>query len=103
MGFRFCRVLRKEQTYQPISFQLINIRQTLSGKRLMTPSRQLAAEPPEHLCVKTTQNVFSAGEAVKPVFYTEWNSSSNPRDELHDEPYAAAFIAKTILESNGSG
>lgn len=37
----------------------------------------------------------------KPVFYTEWNSSSNPRDALHDEPYAAAFVAKTILEANG--
>ncbi len=34
----------------------------------------------------------------KPLFYTEWNSSSNPRDRMHDEPYAAAFIAKTVLE-----
>ncbi len=32
------------------------------------------------------------------LFYTEWNSSSNPRDKMHDEPYAAAFIAKTVLE-----
>ncbi|MBA2352483.1 MAG: beta-xylosidase [Burkholderiales bacterium] len=37
----------------------------------------------------------------KPVYYTEWNASSNPRDERHDEPYAAAFVAKTILEVNG--
>ncbi|MDQ3418294.1 MAG: glycosyl hydrolase [Acidobacteriota bacterium] len=37
----------------------------------------------------------------KPVFYTEWNASSNPRDARHDEPYAAAFVAKTILEANG--
>jgi len=37
----------------------------------------------------------------KPVYYTEWNASSNPRDELHDGPYAAAFVAKTMLESNG--
>ncbi len=36
-----------------------------------------------------------------PVFYTEWNASSNPRDARHDEPYAAAFVAKTILEANG--
>lgn len=36
-----------------------------------------------------------------PVYYTEWNASSNPRDPLHDEPYAAAFIAKTVLETNG--
>ncbi|HKG98026.1 MAG TPA: glycosyl hydrolase [Pyrinomonadaceae bacterium] len=37
----------------------------------------------------------------RPVYYTEWNSSSNPRDPLHDEPYAAAFVASTVMEANG--
>jgi xylan 1,4-beta-xylosidase len=37
----------------------------------------------------------------KPVYYTEWNTSSNPRDPLHDEPYAAAFVAKTVMEMGG--
>lgn len=36
-----------------------------------------------------------------PLYYTEWNSSSNPRDPMHDEPYSAAFIVKTILEAQG--
>jgi xylan 1,4-beta-xylosidase len=36
-----------------------------------------------------------------PLYYTEWNSSSNPRDPRHDEPYAAAFAAKTALEAGG--
>lgn len=36
-----------------------------------------------------------------PVYYTEWCTSSNPRDAMHDEPYAAAFIVKTIMEANG--
>lgn len=36
----------------------------------------------------------------KPVYYTEWNASSNPRDHLHDEPYAAAFVTKTIMEAS---
>lgn len=35
-----------------------------------------------------------------PVYYTEWNSSSNPRDPRHDEPYAAAFVAKTVLDAS---
>jgi len=46
------------------------------------------------------QDVFRQAKG-KPVYYTEWNSSSNPRDELHDEPYAAAFVTKTIMEANG--
>ena len=37
----------------------------------------------------------------KPVYYTEWNSSSNPRDPLHDESYAAAFVVSTIMEAKG--
>lgn len=37
----------------------------------------------------------------RPVYYTEWNSSSNPRDPLHDESYAAAFAVSTILEARG--
>jgi xylan 1,4-beta-xylosidase len=36
-----------------------------------------------------------------PVYYTEWCTSSNPRDPMHDDPYAAAFIVKTVLEQNG--
>jgi xylan 1,4-beta-xylosidase len=36
-----------------------------------------------------------------PVYYTEWNTSANPRDPLHDEPYAAAFIIKSVMEANG--
>jgi xylan 1,4-beta-xylosidase len=34
-----------------------------------------------------------------PVYYTEWCTSSNPRDPMHDDPYAASFIVKTILEA----
>ncbi len=37
----------------------------------------------------------------KPVYYTEWSTSSNPFDELHDSAYAAAFIIKTLIEARG--
>lgn len=36
----------------------------------------------------------------RPVYYTEWNISSNPRDHYHDEPFAAAFAAKVVLETD---
>jgi xylan 1,4-beta-xylosidase len=36
-----------------------------------------------------------------PLYYTEWCTSSNPRDAMHDDPYAAAFIVKTVLEATG--
>jgi xylan 1,4-beta-xylosidase len=34
----------------------------------------------------------------KPLLYTEWNASSNPRYSPQDGPYAAAFVVKTVLE-----
>jgi len=36
-----------------------------------------------------------------PVYYTEWNTSADPFDELHDMPYAAAYIIKTVMEAQG--
>ena len=48
---------------------------------------------------ETRQARQQAGD--RPLYYTEWCTSSNPRDPMHDEPYAAAFIVKTIMEANG--
>jgi transketolase len=38
---------------------------------------------------------------IRPAYYTEWNISSNPRDPLHDGPFAAAFVTKIIMEAHG--
>ncbi len=32
-----------------------------------------------------------------PLYYTEWNISSNPRDPLHDLPFAAAYATRIIM------
>jgi xylan 1,4-beta-xylosidase len=37
----------------------------------------------------------------RPIYYTEWNITSNPRDPLHDQPFAAAFAAKVVMEVAG--
>ena len=36
-----------------------------------------------------------------PLYYTEWNTSAGLRDRFHDEPYAAAFVAKAIVDNVG--
>lgn len=35
-----------------------------------------------------------------PVYFTEWNISSNPRDHYHDEPFAAAYAARIVLRTD---
>src|SRR6185369_13004168 len=37
----------------------------------------------------------------RPLLYTEWNASSNPRYPRQDEAYAAAFAVKAALEVSG--
>ncbi|HEY5101767.1 MAG TPA: glycosyl hydrolase, partial [Steroidobacteraceae bacterium] len=60
---------------------------------------QLAASRRSALRDQTRKVRDQAGSM--PVYYTEWCTSSNPRDPLHDEAYAAAFVTKTIMEANG--
>lgn len=51
--------------------------------------------------VQTVRGQMAKHSCEVPLFYTEWSSSSNPRDPLHDQPYAAAFDAKTVLDMQG--
>jgi xylan 1,4-beta-xylosidase len=57
---------------------------------------QLAASERSVLREEAAKSVAQAHG--KPVYYTEWSTSSNPFDDLHDEAYAAAFVIKTVLE-----
>jgi xylan 1,4-beta-xylosidase len=33
----------------------------------------------------------------RPLYYTEWNTSSNPRHALHDQPFSAAYATHIIM------
>lgn len=62
------------------------------------PEAQLAQGHRSALREQAHETRRQAGS--KPVLYTEWNTSANRRDPLHDEPYAAAFVIKTALEAS---
>jgi len=36
-----------------------------------------------------------------PLYYTEWNTSARIPDDIHDEAYSAALVAKTITDNDG--
>lgn len=55
----------------------------------------------ERSALKKGAETIKAKSNGKPVYYTEWGTSSNPFDDLHDEPYAGAFVIKTIMEATG--
>jgi len=58
------------------------------------------AQSPRSILREWTQDVHRLARG-RPVYYTEWNASSNPRDPRHDESYAAAFVTKTVMETSG--
>ncbi len=69
------------------------------GKAGADTMSQLQHAPPE-VMREDARKVRTQAKGL-PVYYTEWNISSNPRDALHDEPFAAAFATKIILEAQG--
>lgn len=50
---------------------------------------QLAESPPDMMRDRARESRRIAGD--RPLYYTEWNVTSNPRDTLHDQPFTAAF------------
>jgi xylan 1,4-beta-xylosidase len=70
------------------------------GKAGADTISQLQHAPP-HVMRDDARKVRAQAKSL-PVYYTEWNISSNPRDALHDEPFAAAYAAKIVLEARGN-
>lgn len=69
-----------------------------------TDARGSPDDDTEHTLSKSTLGILrqrakkvrkQAGK--RPLYYTEWSTSSNPRDELHDDSYAAAYITQAML------
>jgi xylan 1,4-beta-xylosidase len=69
------------------------------GKAGANTLSQLQHAPP-HVMRDDVRTVRGQAKGL-PLYYTEWNISSNPRDALHDEPFAATYATKIILEAQG--
>lgn len=56
---------------------------------------QLQHAPPGVMRERASEARKIAGQ--RPLYYTEWNITSNPRDEMHDGPFCAALAVKLNL------
>jgi xylan 1,4-beta-xylosidase len=66
------------------------------GSESTSTLEQLAKAPRGVMCdqARAAREVIGA----LPLYYTEWSVTSNPRDTLHDQSYAAAYAIRTALE-----
>ncbi|HJR11839.1 MAG TPA: hypothetical protein VJ823_10560 [Rhodanobacteraceae bacterium] len=60
---------------------------------------QLSDAPRDVLIQRVRKMRQAVGD--RKLCYTEWNSSSNPFFDFHDQPYAAAFLFKNMLDVAG--
>lgn len=65
------------------------------GKIGADTETQLANAPRDVMLERVMEARTEAGE--RPLYYTEWNVSSNPRDPLHDLAFAAAYVARILM------
>lgn len=74
-----------------------------SGLTMEEFFRQFAHEMGRYECGVLRQMTEKArAEAGSlPLYYTEWNTSAVLPDSIHDEPYSAALVAKTIADNAG--
>jgi xylan 1,4-beta-xylosidase len=56
---------------------------------------QLEKAPPDTMRTHALEAKEQA--AGKPLLYTEWNVTSNPRDVLHDQSFAAALATRIVM------
>ncbi len=56
---------------------------------------QLEHAPKDVMRLRALEARASAGR--RPLYYTEWSISSNPRDPLHDSPFAAALAVRIAM------
>jgi xylan 1,4-beta-xylosidase len=57
---------------------------------------QLARAPISVMRDRALEARRAAGD--RPLYYTEWNITSNPRDPMHDGPFCAALAARFALD-----
>jgi len=55
------------------------------------------ADAPAHVMRDRAREARAAAGA-RPLYYTEWNITSNPRDPMHDGPFCAALATRFALD-----
>jgi xylan 1,4-beta-xylosidase len=89
-----------ERNHLPVDFITTHYYPTdaFSKDKAETDSK-LANAPPD-VMRQQAEKVKEQARGL-PIYFTEWNISSDPRHSLHDEPFAAAYAAHILMNLRG--
>jgi xylan 1,4-beta-xylosidase len=89
-----------ERNHLPVDFVTTHYYPTDAfGEEEAKTDKKLAAVPREVMRSQAEKVKGQAGEL--PIYFTEWNISSDPRHALHDEPFAAAYATRILMSLRG--
>jgi xylan 1,4-beta-xylosidase len=82
----------------PVDFVSTHLYPTDAAENQKQDIRSLLADGRRGFMTEKARDVARQAQG-RPVYFTEWSSSSSAHDPLHDEPYAAAFLVKTVMDT----
>lgn len=87
-----------EQSHVPVDFLTTHYYPTDAFSEGDTTKKLASA--PRHVMREQAEKVMGQARGL-PVYFTEWNISSDPRHSLHDEPFAAAYATHILMSLRG--
>jgi xylan 1,4-beta-xylosidase len=89
-----------ESNHLPVDFVTTHYYPTDAFSKDKTETDEKLANAPPDVMRQQAEKVREQARDL-PIYFTEWNISSDPRHSLHDEPFAAAYAAHILMSLRG--
>jgi xylan 1,4-beta-xylosidase len=89
-----------EREHLPVDFVTTHYYPTDAFSKDEAETEKKLAAAPRDVMRKQAEKAQRQAHGL-PVYFTEWNISSDPRHALHDEPFAAAYATHILMNLRG--
>jgi xylan 1,4-beta-xylosidase len=89
-----------EQHHLPVDFVTTHYYPTDAFSETEAETEKKLANAPQDVMREQAEQAKKQARSL-PLYFTEWNISSDPRHSLHDEPFAAAYATRILMSLRG--
>jgi xylan 1,4-beta-xylosidase len=89
-----------QQNHLPVDFVTTHYYPTDAFSENEGDTEKKLANAPPDVMREQAEKVKQQARSL-PIYFTEWNISSDPRHSLHDEPFAAAYATHILMSLQG--